>query len=403
MAAKSSRSQRRRTSTTCLRPSSARPSSAVGTRSSWRSGTVASESPERSRSTLRRARTATRSPSSGRRTFAWPGRRTRPVSRRGSSSRSSWERPRGYRDSTRLATPGSGSTRKQPIGSPPRAWSWARAPSPPSPPSLRPRERPNWITGSNSPAPFGASRPALDARRHRPDHPRYVGPPPSRPLMFDSLLVIIVAGLVGPILAAGRRPLLPAVVGELIAGIAIGRSGLNLIDATTPANGLLYGLGFAMLMLVAGSHVDLGAPSLRAGARAGVLAAAVVALLAVPVGLAIGATLAPGTPPLLIPVLLAGSSAAVAFPILQERGLIGPGVALLLVWIPLADALTVLIMPLTLIGAAKIPEALGGDALIVVCTVVALWLGERVARSQPALTLRDRSRTRGWALQLPVT
>jgi Kef-type K+ transport system membrane component KefB len=221
--------------------------------------------------------------------------------------------------------------------------------------------------------------------------------------MFDSLLVIIVAGLVGPILAAGRRPLLPAVVGELIAGIAIGRSGLNLIDATTPANGLLYGLGFAMLMLVAGSHVDLGAPSLRAGARAGVLAAAVVALLAVPVGLAIGATLAPGTPPLLIPVLLAGSSAAVAFPILQERGLIGPGVALLLVWIPLADALTVLIMPLTLIGAAKIPEALGGDALIVVCTVVALWLGERVARSQPALTLRDRSRTRGWALQLRVT
>ena len=221
--------------------------------------------------------------------------------------------------------------------------------------------------------------------------------------MFDSLLVIVVAGLVGPLLAAGRRPLLPAVVGELIAGIAIGRSGLNLIDATTPANGLLYGLGFAMLMLVAGSHVDLGAPSLRAGARAGVLAAAVVALLAVPVGLAIGATLAPGAPSLLFPVLLAGSSAAVAFPILEERGLIGPGVALLLVWIPLADALTVLIMPLTLIGAGKIPEALGGDVLIVACTVVALWLGQRVANSPPALTLRDRSRTRGWALQLRVT
>jgi Kef-type K+ transport system membrane component KefB len=221
--------------------------------------------------------------------------------------------------------------------------------------------------------------------------------------MFDSLLVIIVAGLVGPLLAAGGRPLLPAVVGELIAGIAIGRSGLNLIDATTPANGLLYGLGFAMLMLVAGSHVDLGAPSLRAGARAGILAAAVVAVLSLPVGLAIGATLAPGAPPLLIPVLLAGSSAAVAFPILQERGLIGPGVALLLVWIPLADALTVLLMPLTLIGAAKIPDALGGDVLIVACTVVALWLGERVARSKPALTLRDRSQTRGWALQLRVT
>jgi Kef-type K+ transport system membrane component KefB len=221
--------------------------------------------------------------------------------------------------------------------------------------------------------------------------------------VFDSLLVIIVAGLVGPLLAAGRRPLIPAVIGELIAGICLGRSGLGLIDATTPVNGLLFGLGFAMLMLVAGSHVDLRAPGLRASARAGVVAAGLVALLSLPVGLAIGSVLAPGAPTLLFPVLLAGSSAAVAFPILEERGLVGPGVGLLLVWIPLADVLTVLLMPLTLIGAAEIPRALGGDALIVAGTVGALWLGERIGRSQIALTLRDRSQTRGWALQLRVT
>jgi Kef-type K+ transport system membrane component KefB len=221
--------------------------------------------------------------------------------------------------------------------------------------------------------------------------------------MFDSLLVIIVAGLVGPLLAAGQRPLIPAVIGELIAGICLGRSGLGLIDATTPVNGLLFGLGFAMLMLVAGSHVDLGAPGLRASVRAGVIAAGLVALLSLPVGLAVGSVLAPGAPTLLFPVLLAGSSAAVAFPILEERGLVGPGVGLLLVWIPLADVLTVLLMPLTLIGAAEIPRALGGDALIVAGTVGALWLGERMGRSEIALTLRDRSQTRGWALQLRVT
>jgi Kef-type K+ transport system membrane component KefB len=221
--------------------------------------------------------------------------------------------------------------------------------------------------------------------------------------MFDSLLIIIVAGLVGPLLAAGTRPLIPAVVGELIAGICIGRSGLGWVDPTTPANALLYGLGFAMLMLVAGSHVDLSAPGLRAGARSGVIAVGLVAVLSVPVGLAIGAVLEPSAPALLFPVLLAGSSAAVAFPILEERGLMGPGVALLLVWIPLADALTVLLMPLTLIGAAKIPAALGGDALIVACTVGALWLGERIRHSPNALTLRDRSQSRGWALQLRVT
>jgi len=209
--------------------------------------------------------------------------------------------------------------------------------------------------------------------------------------MFDSLLIIIVAGLVGPLLAAGRRPLLPAVVGELIAGIIIGRSGLNWLDPATPANALLYGLGFAMLMLVAGSHVDLGAPGLRAGIRSGAIAVGVVAILSVPVGLAIGAVLEPNAPSMLFPVLLAGSSAAVAFPILEERGLIGPGVALLLVWIPLADALTVLLMPLTLIGAAKIPVALGGDAAVVACTVGAWWRGARSGRSPSALTLRDRA------------
>jgi Kef-type K+ transport system membrane component KefB len=221
--------------------------------------------------------------------------------------------------------------------------------------------------------------------------------------MFSSLLVIILAGLAGPLLASGRRPLIPAVVGELIAGIAIGRTGLDLIDPTTPANALLYGLGFAMLMLVAGSRVDLDSPGLRAGVRAGVVAAGIVALLSVPVGLAIGAIIEPSAPALLFPILLAGSSAAVAFPILEERGLIGPGVGVLLVWIPLADAFTVLLMPLTLIGAEKIPAALGGDALIVACTVAALWFGQRIARSPRAMTLRDRSQTRGWALQLRVT
>jgi Kef-type K+ transport system membrane component KefB len=221
--------------------------------------------------------------------------------------------------------------------------------------------------------------------------------------MFDSLVIIIVAGLAGPLLAAGRRPLIPAVVGELIAGICVGRSGFGWIDPTTPANAILYGLGFAMLMLVAGSHVDLSAPGLRAGVRSGAIAVGIVAVLSLPVGLAIGGVLEPSAPALLFPVLLAGSSAAVAFPILEERGLIGPGVALLLVWIPLADALTVLLMPLMLIGAAKIPEALGGDALIVACTVGALLVGQRISRSKNGLMLRDRSQTRGWALQLRAT
>ena len=64
--------------------------------------------------------------------------------------------------------------------------------------------------------------------------------------------------------------------------------GPRLVDPTTPANALLYGLGFAMLMLVAGSHVDLSAPESPCRSRAGAIAVVVVAVLSLPGGLAIG-------------------------------------------------------------------------------------------------------------------
>jgi Kef-type K+ transport system membrane component KefB len=220
--------------------------------------------------------------------------------------------------------------------------------------------------------------------------------------MFATLLVIVLAGLAGPLIAAGPRPLVPAVVGEIVAGAILGRTGFGVIDPTTPANAFLYTLGFAMLMLVAGSQVQLQGPALASGARSAAVAFAIVAALSIPAGVAIGAVVAPSAPVALFPVLLAGSSAAVAFPILKERGVLGPQIALLIAWIPIADAVTVLIMPLTLIGASTIPTALAGDALIIVATGGALLLGRNIEKHPWALTLRDLSRTRGWALQLRI-
>jgi len=218
--------------------------------------------------------------------------------------------------------------------------------------------------------------------------------------MFGSLLVIVLAGLVGPLIASGPRPIIPAVVGELLAGIALGRTGFGIIDPNSSTNLILYALGFAMLMLVAGSHVQMQGSGLASGLRSAAVAFVIVVVVAIPAGLVMAVVLAPSAPPALFPILLAGSSAAVAFPILQERGLLGPSVGLLLAWIPMADAVTVLLMPLTLIGASQIPGALGGDTAIVAITIAALLAGERIGHVGWAITLRDRSRTRDWALQL---
>jgi Kef-type K+ transport system membrane component KefB len=226
--------------------------------------------------------------------------------------------------------------------------------------------------------------------------------PPDRVAVFESLFVIVLAGFIGPLVSAGRRPLVPAVVGELAAGVVLGRTGAGVIDPTTPTNAFLYGLGFAMLMLVAGSHVRLEG-GVASGLRSAAITFGVVLALALPLGVAIGVVLAPAAPTALFPILLAGSSAAVAFPILEERGLMGPSVGFLLAWITLADALTVFVMPLTLIGNSKIPVAIAGDTAIVALTVAALLIGERLRQVPAAPTLRDRSRSRGWALQLRLT
>src|SRR5262249_20059164 len=157
----------------------------------------------------------------------------------------------------------------------------------------------------------------------------------------------------------------------------------GIVDTGAQPFPAFYALGFAMLMLGAGTEVDLRSPQLHRGIARGGLAVAVALAASVP-----PAFLLPYRPPLghpeLFAVLLAGSSAAVAFPTMQERKLAGPAVPLLLAWITLADALTALLMPLTLTGPARIPLALAGDVLIVIVAAATIAAGSRLV-GRPAV------------------
>src|SRR5215472_12911879 len=219
--------------------------------------------------------------------------------------------------------------------------------------------------------------------------------------MFEQLALVVAAGLLGPVLAAGRRPLVPVLVGELIAGAILGRTGLGIVDPGAQPFPAFYSLGFAMLMLGAGTEVDLRSPQLRHGAARGGLALAVALAASIPAGLLLASLLHLGHPALFA-VLLAGSSAAVAFPTMQELKLAGPAVPLLLAWIPMADALTAVLMPLTLTGPASIPLALAGDVVIVMVTAATIAVGSRLI-GQPALVEAAReSEQRRWVLRLLV-
>ncbi|HEX3605311.1 MAG TPA: cation:proton antiporter [Candidatus Dormibacteraeota bacterium] len=220
--------------------------------------------------------------------------------------------------------------------------------------------------------------------------------------MFGTLTLVVVAGLLGPALAAGRSGRIPVVVGQIAGGVLIGRTGLHLVDPAAQPLPAFHDLGFAMLMLSAGTHIDLRDPGLRRGLPRGALALAVTAVLAVAAGAGLAHALGVGRAPLLA-VLLAGSSAAIAFPIIVERRLSGETVSLLMGWLAVADSTTVVVMPITLGGSVAVARALTGD-LAIVAAGLALYAAARWAAAHPLTgRLQARSLSRGWALQLRLS
>ncbi len=70
------------------------------------------------------------------------------------------------------------------------------------------------------------------------------------------LIVIFLASLVPIILNRFRKLTLPIVVGELIVGIIIGRSGFGWVKHHDPVLDLLSEFGFVFLMFLSGMEID---------------------------------------------------------------------------------------------------------------------------------------------------
>lgn len=220
--------------------------------------------------------------------------------------------------------------------------------------------------------------------------------------MSGQLALVVAAGLLGPLFAAGRRPVVPVLIGELVAGVVIGQTGFGIVDASAQPFPAISAVGFAMLMLGAGAAVDLRSPALRQNFGRGMLAVLVALGISVPVGAIVSTGLAPGRLAL-ITVLLVGSSAAIAFPAVVEWQIQGAAVPFLMTWITTADGLTALFMPLTLVGVGRIPSALLGDVLIILAGVAVVMAGDRLLKVSLVGEAFQESRQRGWALQLRLS
>ncbi|OBH79850.1 sodium:proton antiporter [Mycobacterium scrofulaceum] len=188
---------------------------------------------------------------------------------------------------------------------------------------------------------------------------------------FHTLALLTAIGLAGPLLAALPRLRIPVIIGELIAGLVVGRTGLGLVDVTNPTFELLANIGFALVMFVVGTHVPVRAGALRSSlpralGRAGLAGAAAAAL-----GVGLAATFGTGHAAMYA-VLMASSSAALALPIIDSLKLQGPQVIAVTAQIAVADAACIVLLPLVIDLGHAGTAALG--ALAVAGCAVVLYL-----------------------------
>jgi Kef-type K+ transport system membrane component KefB len=217
---------------------------------------------------------------------------------------------------------------------------------------------------------------------------------------FGQLTLIILAGLAGPLLSSSRRVVVPVVVGELLAGVALGQTGAGLIKAGNPTIAFLGNVGFAVLMMGAGMHVPLRNKQLLGSLRKGAVAVAVSAALGLGGGLLIAHGLGFGHPAIWA-ILLATGSAAIVLPALEEAG-VGPEKAILaMAWATVADVVTIVAVPLVM-NPSKAAKAGLGALAVAGGGVLVLIAARLLSRERAVRALRRLSGSRAWALDLRV-
>lgn len=219
-------------------------------------------------------------------------------------------------------------------------------------------------------------------------------------MTFGTLALLIAAGLAGPALALVRPGMIPAVVGQIGAGVILGVSGFDVIDASEPTTAFLGLVGFALLMFVAGTHVPVRDPGLRPALRRGAVAAALTGAAATVVGVLLAGPL--DIPAAVIALPVATSSAAIVLPLLREHRAGGSPALLTLAWVTIADVATIVVLPFALASGDTTRIALG--SVLVTLLAAAVLLGARLLSGRPAVTrMRMLSRRYEWALDLRLS
>ena len=206
---------------------------------------------------------------------------------------------------------------------------------------------------------------------------------------FIPLMVVIALAFLVPILLSRLKGLfIPIVVGELVAGIVVGKSGFGIVPQDHPILGILAPLGFAFLMFLSGLEIDLS--SFTAGGDQD--SSRLKQLFTSPLGtgttlmvLVLAASIGAGLifwsqglvrDPWIMALILSTTSLGVVMPVLKEQGFTGGSYGqTIIVSAMIADFSTIL-----LISAYSIfyRQGLSVDLILVLALIAAFLVVYRV-------------------------
>lgn len=218
---------------------------------------------------------------------------------------------------------------------------------------------------------------------------------------FQTLALLVLVGLAGPLLTGLPGLRIPVIIGELIAGMVIGRTGFDVVDTTDPTFALLANIGFALVMFVVGTHVPVRDTSLRAELPKAVLRAVVVGAVAAGLAVALAGVFHTGHAALYA-VLMASSSAAVALPVIDGLKLEGPPVLSVKAQIAITDAASIVLLPLVIDPSRALRAALGAVA-IAACAGVLFVALRYFDRRGTRKRVHDYSKRHQLALELRIS
>jgi Kef-type K+ transport system membrane component KefB len=217
---------------------------------------------------------------------------------------------------------------------------------------------------------------------------------------FDSLALLTAVAFAGPLLAAIPRLRIPLIIGELLAGLALGKSGFGIVDAANSTFQLFANIGFALVMFVVGTHVPIRSREVRSALPMAVARAGLAGAVAAASGVGLASLFGTGHAALYA-VLMASSSAALALPVIDSLHLQGPPVLSVTAQIAIADTACIVLLPLV-IDFRRAPKTALGALGIAGCAVV-LFIALRAAdRKGWRHRMHVYSHARQFALELRI-